>query len=97
MKFFVILTFANYYIDSVDKVKMPSEKIKFLEEQCLIIQNNKEELEKQLNEINKSKAESEPKNNLLQQKLIQLNKLEESLNVIYLQLYLFHIFIKPDS
>ena len=76
---------------------MPSEKIKFLEEQCLIIQNNKEELEKQLNEINKSKAESEPKNNLLQQKLIQLNKLEESLNVIYLQLYLFHIFIKLDS
>ena len=60
---------------------MPSEKIKFLEEQCLIIQNNKEELEKQLNEINKNKAESEPKNNLLQQKLIQINKLEESLNV----------------
>lgn len=60
---------------------MPLEKIKFLEEQSLIIFENKERLEKQLSQINKDQAESEPRNKSLQQKLITLNELETAINV----------------
>ena len=71
----------KFYLGGIDNFKNPAEKLKFLDEKLILLNKNREDLERKIKQIGNSGNENETGNNFLHQKLVKLNELEKRINV----------------